>query len=308
MLTTRLRRQLLQTLLRKMGIRRRRILAWRAMMVADVRSITFERGGFVWNVSHADDIGFALFVEDGYHAGEIRALAEWMRRHRVLSDTRRVFVDVGANIGTTCVPMVREAQCEALAIEPVGATFSSLKTNVELNGLADRILLARSAVLRAPGRVKICRMPASGGSFVWQQDLVDLPADMIGIEEVAGDGLAAIIESSGVRHDQVALVWADVQGCEGDVIESGAPLWRLGVPLWAEVEPHSLQRQGALASFPALAAAHFDRCIPSRDLLRHPEPAAIPISELSALIRTIPPGHVNIDVLFLPGSFPREPA
>jgi FkbM family methyltransferase len=308
MLTTRLRRRLLQSLLGRMSVRRQRILAWRAMTVAGVRSITFERRGFVWCVSQADDIGFALFVEDGYQAGEIRALAEWMRRHDVLSGTRRVFVDIGANIGTTCIPMVREAQCEALAIEPVGTTFRSLKANVELNGLGDRIRLAHRAVLRAPGRVKMCRMPESGGSFVWQQDHADLPTDMLGIEEVPGDGLAAIIESSGIRHDQVALVWADVQGCEGDVIESGAPLWRLGVPLWAEVEPHSLQRQGVLASFPALAAAHFDRFIASRDVQRHPEAAPVPISELGALIRAIPPEQINIDVLFLPGSFPRSPA
>jgi FkbM family methyltransferase len=180
-----------------------------------------------------------------------------------LSGSRNVFVDVGANIGTTCVPIARASGCRALAIEPVGENFRRLKINVEANGLADRILLAQRAVQRAPGRIRMCRtVRQSGGNFVWRDGLANIaPEEVAGFEEVEGDTLVAIARSVGLRAEEIALVWADVQGCEAEVIESGAALWALGVPLWAEVEPHSLVRQGSLASFADLSAAHFDRFI-----------------------------------------------
>ncbi len=175
-----------------------------------------------------------------------------------------------------------------LAIEPVADTFDRLRSNVEANALCEEVLLMKRAVQKAPGRVRMGQVRgASGGSFVWREGSCDLPPNASAeYEEVEADGLLAIIEAAGLRADAVALVWADVQGCESAVIETSAPLWDGGVPLWAEVEPRSLQRQGALASFAALAANHFDRFIPSRELVRcGPHATARPIGELPALIR-----------------------
>ena len=172
--------------------------------------MTFAQDGSVWTVS-ADDhsIGFYLFFDGGYQSQEIRALLAWMLRWDVFSGTRNVFVDVGANIGTISVPLARARGCRALAIEPVGENFRRLKINVEANGLADRILLAQRAVLRAPGRIHMClTVRQSGGNFVWRDGLASIaPEEVAGFEEVEGDTLVAIARSFELRAEEIALVW-----------------------------------------------------------------------------------------------------
>ena len=305
------RRTVLERTLQRMAPRRRRVLAWRAMLGTGVRELTFAQDGLVWTVAAEDEaIGFYLFTDGGYQSREIRALLAWMLRWDVLSGARDVVVDVGANIGSTCVPLVRAGGCRALAIEPVTENFRRLSINVQANGLAGRILLAQKAVLRAPGRIRMCLTAGrSGGNFVWRDGLADIaPEEVAGFEEVEGDSLVAIASAAGLGLEEIALVWADVQGCEAEVIESGAALWAHGVPLWAEVEPLSLRRQGSLASFADLAAAHFDRFVPADDLLRHGDDArAVPIAELGALIDSITPARCNVDVLFLPPGCPAQP-
>jgi FkbM family methyltransferase len=304
---SKVRRYALLWALETIGVRRRRIVAWRAMAGSGVCDVTFERDGMVWTTSPDDEsIGFPLFTDGGHHMQEVGALLAWMLRCGMLSESRNVVVDVGANIGSTCIPIVRAAGCRALAIEPAAENFRRLMMNVAANGLADRILLAPKAVLRTPGTVKMCLTErASGGNFVWRDGVEDMAqVDVAGVEDVEADALTSIIASVGLCDEQIALVWADVQGCEADVVESAAHLWELGVPLWAEVEPHSLARQGSLARFADVTGAHFDRFIDTRNLIRFGEAACpVPIAELKSLIAGITPEQVNTDVLFLPPRF-----
>jgi len=214
-----------------------------------------------------------------------------------------VVIDAGANIGTTCVPLVHQTGCRALAIEPVRDNFRYLRRNVESNGLSDRIVLANKAIARTPGILKMCLTEgASGGHFVARGSGREVPDHVItGYEEVEADTLAGIVASAGLSVDEIALVWADVQGCELDVIESGSALWERGVPLWAEVEPRSLRRQGTLEVFARAAAAHFDRFIDAGDLMRSGEKAVPrPMREFEGLIEGITPEQINTDVLLLP--------
>jgi hypothetical protein len=145
---------------------------------------------------------------------------------------------------------------------------------------------------------------SSGGHFVAQGE-----THGGNYEDVAGDGLSGIIATVGLGAEQIALVWADVQGCEADVIESGGQLWAHGVPLWAEIEPRSLLRQGTLEAFTETVAAHFDRFIDARELIRQgARIAPKPIREFGALVHGITPQQINTDVLLLPRKWFVRPA
>jgi FkbM family methyltransferase len=166
------------------------------------------------------------------------------------------FRDVGANIGTTCIPIVREAGCRALAIEPVSENFSRLRQNVAANGLADRIALANNAVVRQPGTLKMRLTEGrSGGHFAARSGKAADPGVTDTCETVEADTLPAIIAAAGLSTGEIAFVWIDVQGCEPEVIESGGILWENGVPVWSEVEPRSLRIQGEPYAFADVAAA-----------------------------------------------------
>lgn len=295
--------RLLHGLLRFIGERERRIVAWRSLMQTGVREITFEREGLIWTMRADEFIGLGMFVDGEYQAKQMHTLLAWMRRSGTLAGSRDVVIDVGANIGTTCIPLVRETGCRALAVEPVLDNFLKLKKNVESNSLSERILLARKAVSRTPGRLRMCLTDAPGSHFVARNGAVGEEADA-GYEEVEADTLAGIIAFAGLSPGEIAIVWADAQGCELDVIESGEILWNRGVPLWAEVEPRSLVRQGSLSAFAGGAAVHFDRFIDSRNLMRLGEKAdPRPIAELTGLIEGIKPDEVNTDILLLPRGF-----
>lgn len=295
------RTTLLLRALELLGTRRRRIVGWRALAGSGVGDVTFESDGLTWTASPDEGtVAFALFVDGAFHGAELAALSSWMTHNGVLSAPRDVVVDVGANIGSTCIPLVRATGCRALAIEPVAESFRRLTINVAQNGLAERIRVARAAVGRESGRVAMQLVAgSSGSSFVVRSASGRAPAAE-SLEEVDARPLGDLLAAAGFRPEEVALVWADVQGCESEVIASGAALWARGVPLWAEIEPCSLAEQGGVAEFVRLAGAHFDRFVEARDLVRHGANARpSPIAALTALIESIGP-EMNRDALFLP--------
>lgn len=296
------RTTLLLRALELLGTRRRRIVGWRALAGSGVGDVTFESDGLTWTASPDEGtVAFALFVDGAFHGAELAALSSWMTHNGVLSATRDVVVDVGANIGSTCIPLARATGCRALAIEPVGQSFRRLTINVAQNGLAERIRVARAAVRRASGRVTMRIVPgSSGSSFVSRPESGRRAAAEGALEEVDARPLDDLIADAGFRPEEIALVWADVQGCEAEVIASGAALWARGVPLWAEIEPCSLAEQGGVAEFVHLAGEHFDRFVEARDLVRHGVVARpSPIAALMQLIESIGP-ELNRDALFLP--------
>jgi hypothetical protein len=105
---------------------------------------------------------------------------------------------------------------------------------------------------------------AQSGHFV-PRERIEVPAARL------GDVLAA----HGIDAKDVAIVWSDTQGCEADVIETGTPLWKEGVPLYVEIWPVGLAAQGSVEQFVDLARGHFTGFIPKCDLVsgRHePKP------------------------------------
>lgn len=306
-----LRKWLLVHSLETLSPRRQRIVAFELLAKTGTDSVRFTRDGLIWNVSlpHYDPIEWSLFVDGGFQTGEIQALLGWARHFGLFSGSRNVVIDAGANIGTTCIPIVQAIGCRALAIEPVAQTFFELRQNVEANSFGDKILLANKAVAARRGRLRMSVAENSGASAVAPErkggDEAPLHGTRItGYEEVEADTLSGIATAAGLDVDEIALVWSDVQGYELAIVESGSELWMRGVPLWAEVEPISLRRQGTLDRFPDAVAAHFDRFIGSAELSGLGVAAVPrPIAELSDLIAAITPEQVSTDVLLLPPAF-----
>jgi FkbM family methyltransferase len=278
-------------------VKTRRGMVWRWCGEQQVTSMTFQRDGITWTTTVPSLIGRALFIEGHFHGPVISAVLTWMKHAGILSGRRRLFIDVGANIGTTCIPVVLATDCVALAIEPTSENYRLLERNVHDNGLDDRVFLAKKAVLSEPGKVRMRLSKDNPGSnYV---DRLDAESGL-NYEEVEADTLTGILATSGFDPGQVALVWADIQGCEGELIASGKDLWNRGVALWAEIEPHSLEGQGTLNTIEGIAAEHFDRFIKEQDLLElGPEAPSVHISGLGELIRELPWGG-GCNVLLLP--------
>ncbi len=269
------------------------------MAATGVTSVTFTRNGLIWRVPAGDPhIGFGLFVDGGFEQQKIEMLVAWLRAHGRALGPADVFVDVGANIGSTSIPIVRAYGCRALAIEPVPATFTLLRQNVELNGMLAAFEMVNAAIVPSARRVVMESSQDIGAAMVRSVNGSGSPSSGSDpMETVVGMPLGDALIAAGVAASQVALVWADVQGCETAVIDSGADLWSRGVPLWAEFEPGLLAQHGGVDAFFDAARTHFNQFIEAHDLLRFGNGAIpLPIGQLAETLLREP---LQTDVLLL---------
>jgi FkbM family methyltransferase len=250
-------------------------------------------------------IGFGLFVDDGFQQAQLRALLAWLAAHGRGLTSRSVFVDVGANIGTTSIPVAHEYGCRVLAIEPAPAVFDLLRQNVAANALGEHVMLLNAAVVGSPGIVRMACSHDCGDTFVVRPGTPsEVHARSRASIECRGVPLDAALREKSVIAADVTVIWADVQGCEVDVIETGAEVWAAGAPLWAEFETPVLALQGTLDRFFAAAETHFDRFIDARDLMN--EGVACrprPIHHLSQVLPKDGDRLFSTDVLLLPPGF-----
>jgi FkbM family methyltransferase len=158
----------------------------------------------------------------------------------------RVFVDVGANIGTTTLPALARYGFErAIAVEPEPENVRLLRANAALNRLDQRVVVVEAAVGSSPGRAAFRRgkqtrhgWRAGAGSL--------LKADRSGgpeIEIVTVDGVLAEL---GVDPASVGLLWLDVQGYEGHALAGATGLIDAGVPVVFASRPRKLAKAGKL--------------------------------------------------------------
>jgi FkbM family methyltransferase len=252
----------------RLSERQRRIAVMRLLLVEDDVVMTFERGGFTWTVDTGDEVGLYLFTEGRYEGEELDAVLSWLRVTRPVQSFATV-VDVGANVGTTSLPVAR-AGWKVIAIEPVPKTFQRLVGNVEVNDLSDRVVCVQKAisstgdladlwVTKGAGQAEVA-VPAARPAFSrWGYQPT-------GSVQVAADGLTSTVESLHVTGPEIALVWSDTQGSERAVIETGRELWSAGVPLYIEVYPAGLALHGAIDAFVDRVRESFSTFV-SRDQL-----------------------------------------
>jgi FkbM family methyltransferase len=273
----------------------------------EAEEITFSRHGTRWTAFPWDHvISEQLFIEGSFQEPEIRALLAWLNRHRRFASPRDIVIDLGANIGTSTIPIAQHTGCRVVAVEPVPEIFAVLCRNVADNGLALRVTCIQAAICRAVSNRVLMVLPASngGGGEVGRPDRKPSFARQLrvrGMVDVPAMALDDLLDSHGIAPDRIAFVWSDTQGCEAEVIESGGPLWAAGVPLFAEFDPTVWGGSNSATALLAAATARFAGFIPAKTLIA--DAAAKPrlIAELADFMRTIDPE--GTDVLLLPKTF-----
>ena len=232
--------------------------------------LTFTRGGLAWSTDVGDGVGWELFAEGSYEARQLAALLRWASAWRP-TDRFPNILDVGANVGTTTVPLAVQG-FRVLSIEPVGRTFNLLRENVIRNGLSDRVHLVQAAIVEHPGSVQMATSRGSGLSEIATgsarfgfEHLGFRKTDLVSVE---GRRLDDIASEYGIDPGTTCFVWADVQGTERSVIESGRTLWSNGVPLWLEIWPCGLELHGGQDTFIYSVTENFASFAPEEELLR----------------------------------------
>jgi FkbM family methyltransferase len=139
-----------------------------------------------------------------------------------------VFVDVGANIGTTTLPALRHFD-RALAVEAEPRNASLLRANIALSGLEDRVVVRQCACSSTDGEVQLRLSEKHGGHAVGPAK----PGDRVVVVPAAT--LDRLLDSAGLAAADLGLVWLDVGGHEEDVLRGAASVLERRVPLVVEI-------------------------------------------------------------------------
>ena len=213
---------------------------------------------------HDRVIAQSLFFQGAWEDTEtLRVADEVVRTVTSPSQKKKVFVDVGANVGTTSISAVGSGMFDtAIAIEPDPSNGVFLRQSILASGLEGRIapfnvaLSDRTfeAILeRSPVNFGDCRIRLdedSGGTNAMDEaswKTVTVPCTTF-------DQLVA----RGVIHlNDVGMVWMDTQGHEGHILRGAQSLLTSDIPVVIEFWPYGLERAGGLASLIELIASHY---------------------------------------------------
>ncbi|MGC3970946.1 MAG: FkbM family methyltransferase [Pirellulales bacterium] len=275
------------------------------LLRGDAEQLTFRRDGLLWTV-FVWDTGVAkyLYSEGSYHGDEIKSLLAWLTAHGRTIGPDNWVLDVGANIGTTSVPLACDTAARVLAVEPIDDNARLLRQNAAQNGFGERITCIEAAVAGEPGEVEmVLSLTNSGGaeirSSTSRQGFGSVTSSHRTVR-VPVKTLNQLIAENGVAPQNVAVVWSDTQGAEAGVMAGGADIWRTGACLFAELWPQGLRAQGGVHRFLAEAGRHFDRFVPCENL--QPTDEARPIGQLASFVAAMDDEEFT-NALFLPPGF-----
>lgn len=192
-----------------------------------------------------------------------------------LTGPRRVLVDVGANIGTVCVPAVSRGLAQrAIAIEPDPNNFRLLRCNTILNEVDQLVTCVQAA---AGDTTRTVHLELADDGNQGDHRVGDGTGPRTSIE-VPMQPLSPLLDAS--TDD---LVWVDVQGCEPLVLDGWPELTERNVPMVIEVAPWLL---GDSVNRLLDQLAGYDTFTDLRN-----SDQAVPVDQLPEFVANIPDGH-----------------
>jgi len=262
---------------------------WRLLNSLPERDLTAETAHGRLTFSSKDKfIGRSLYTAGHYGYSDLFDVVEILKAQgKLQSSNEGYLIDIGANVGTVCIPFVREQVFRrALAFEPEPHNFSYLKRNIDQNGLSDRVLPFQAAMSATNGEIEFELCPENHGDH--RVRLSGAPAPQYNhfhehdrsIIKVPVHTLDEMVASLDIASAEINLVWMDVQGHEGHIFQGAESLIAAGVPFVFEFWPYGLQSTGLdLDWFVDFVSSRFTHLWD----LKSPNPDRMPASHIREL-------------------------
>jgi FkbM family methyltransferase len=201
-------------------------------------------------------------------------------------------VEIGANIGTTTLPMVLQHGARlCIALEPAPANLSLLRANLAANGVGpDQVRVISVAASDRPGTVDMELSPSNsgdnrvrrhGGPAAHERELYgEKQRPVISVPAARIDDILA---EQNVNPADVGLAWIDTQGHEGHVLAGAPRLLASAAPIVIEYWPYGLRRAAGLELLHHLLRDSGRRIVDLRETLRCGTLRALSPAQLDAL-------------------------
>ena len=188
-------------------------------------------------VSTRDSVIGPILLHDGeYDFDKLVEAFDVMQFHGIAKPT--VLVDIGANIGSICIPAVsRGLVGKAIAIEPGPENCRLLRANIELNDLRSKIEVHEVALGQRDDETLVLQLsPENNGDHQIAVKGSHSGRDTV---EVASARLDTVLEEADAGS---IFLWMDVQGYEGHVLAGAADILDRRPPMVLEFSPRGLRR------------------------------------------------------------------
>lgn len=216
--------------------------------------ITAYGGNFL--IPAGDDcIGLLLKRSGQFETDDIKRVTQYLEATQRPPSKRKLFADIGANIGTHSIAALKEHGFERLlAVEPSKENYQLLTANLCLNSLTDRATCIQAAASENDGVSTLFHNPSNCGDHRLEnnpQALTNNRAEES--EQVKTINLHGHLSKqlSGLEPKD-ALCWIDTQGHEIAILRSLQPLLERGLPAVMEFWPYGMEQQAG--TFEQLAA------------------------------------------------------
>jgi FkbM family methyltransferase len=248
--------------------------------------------------------GLGLFVERGRPEFKVLRIAVRTIKFLFGDDVLegRVFVDIGANIGTATVAALRSHNFgSAVSCEPEAENYGLLRANLALNDLEGRARALQVAASDRSGQADLVVLPDRSGNGWIATDrekirdaeerrarkIAQNPAKeetrrggrrpKIDFVKVKLETLDRLVDDRTIEAERVGMLWVDVEGHEGQVLEGATKLTERGVPIVFEFHPENLDRRGDRRLIHKLAERSYTHFV---DVRRRPADRAQPRYQL----------------------------
>lgn len=228
----------------------------------------FGRGSLLVDAND-QEIGRSVYINGEYERTYMQVALQYLEQEHGFSPAQKVFVDIGANIGTSTVDaLLHFGFAQAVCFEPDPHNFRMLKINLLLNGLEDRATPLPLALGNIDGSALLRVSTDNSGDHRISEIDEGHHHDNPGHKIVSCSRLDNQVAAGAVDLARVGLVWIDTQGHEPFVLQGASELLSADIPVVIEYWPEALEEIGALETLENLVTHNYSTAIDLR-LLRH---------------------------------------
>ena len=162
---------------------------------------------------------------------------------------RTLLIDIGANIGTICIPAVKRGFFQrAIAVEPEPRNFSLLLANIHINMLSDKIV-AHNLALGPQDNAEVSLELSDCNFGDHRVRISDTPGRYNEESRTTIVARSETLDSVIKSVPANSLVWMDTQGFEGHVLSGASKSIRARIPMCLEFWPYGLRRNNGYSLF-----------------------------------------------------------
>ena len=248
-----------------------------------ILSMTADCGDHLMTFSPHDYIGRKIYRKGHFQRENVERLLSVLRQRDLLAP-EKVLLELGGNIGTQTVYFaLSNAFRHIVTVEPDPRNFKLLKTNIDQNGLSERITAINTAAGESEGTLDFfMHRDNHGKSSAIRQSDRDIEI------KVPVKPVTAMLTEAGVAPEDIGLIWMDIEGYEPVASRSMQPLLERRVPFYMEFSPVFYGPAGSQAFVDYLAGFYQDCIVFYED------------SQIGMKVTDLPIEQDQFDVLLLP--------